>query len=328
MSLDLLITGGAGFIGSNFIRYLLKHTTNRITNIDALTYAGNPDNIKNFTTSENYRFFKIDISQTEELNQVFDRSYDVIIHFAAESHVDRSIKNAKAFIETNINGTHALLGKVLEGKVRKMVQISTDEVYGSLKKMDAAFTEYHCLSPNNPYSASKAGADLLVRSFFQTYKLPIIITRCSNNYGPYQHPEKFIPKIIYHALTNKKIPLYGDGLNIRDWLHVEDHCRAIYMVVKHGQAGEVYNIGGNNEMTNIDVIRTILHDLGKGENLISYVPDRKGHDRRYAIDSTKIKKELGWQPATSFSEGMKQTIDWYIKNEKWIESALRRSDLL
>jgi dTDP-glucose 4,6-dehydratase len=327
MSQELLITGGAGFIGSNFIRYLLEHTDHRITNMDALTYAGNPDNMKDFFESKNYRFFECDISQAEDLNKVFDQTYDVIIHFAAESHVDRSIESAKSFIETNINGTHALLGKVLEGKARKMIHISTDEVYGSLNKTDAAFTEQHCLAPNNPYSASKAGADLFVRSFHETYQLPLIITRCSNNYGPYQHPEKFIPKIIYYALNNKQIPLYGDGLNIRDWLYVEDHCRAIYTVMNHGEAGEVYNIGGNNEKTNIDVIRTILHYLGKGEELISYVADRKGHDRRYAIDSTKVKKLLGWEPSVSFDEGIKQTIDWYINNQNWIGNAISRSEL-
>ncbi|WP_332694844.1 dTDP-glucose 4,6-dehydratase [Halalkalibacter lacteus] len=327
MSQELLITGGAGFIASNFIRHLLKNTTNRITNIDALTYAGNQENMNGFAESENYRFFHGDISQTETLDSVFDRTYDVIINFAAESHVDRSIENAKRFIETNINGTHALLGKVLEGKAGKMIQVSTDEVYGSLNELDAAFTEQHCLSPNNPYSASKAGADLLVRSFFETYKLPLIITRCSNNYGPYQHPEKFVPKIIYNALNNKKIPLYGDGLNIRDWLYVEDHCRAIYMIMNNGKSGEIYNIGGNYEKTNIELIRTILNYLGKGDDLISYVSDRKGHDRRYAIDSTKVKKQLGWEPNVSFDVGIKQTIDWYINNEKWISNALSRSEL-
>jgi dTDP-glucose 4,6-dehydratase len=327
MGQELLITGGAGFIGSNFIHYLLEHTKHRITNIDALTYAGNPDNMKGFTTDENYRFFNVDISQTEEMNVVFDRTYDFIIHFAAESHVDRSIEDSEIFIKTNIIGTHVLLGKVLEGKARKMIQVSTDEVYGSLNKRENPFTEVNFLSPNNPYSASKASADLLVQSYYQTYKLPLITTRCSNNYGPYQHPEKFIPKIIHHALKNKPIPLYGDGLNIRDWLYVEDHCRAIYTVMNHGKTGEVYNIGGNNEMKNIDVIRIILNYLGKGNELISYVPDRKGHDRRYAIDSTKVKQELGWEPKASFDEGIKQTIDWYINNEKWIENALCRGKL-
>lgn len=327
MSQELLITGGAGFIGSNFIRYLLKHTNNYITNIDALTYAGNPENIKEFKESEKYRFFKTDISDTKSLSQVFDRTYDVIIHFAAESHVDRSIESAKSFIQTNITGTLALLEKVLEGKAHKMIQISTDEVYGSLNANDPSFTEKHPLAPNNPYSASKAGADLLVRSFYQTYQLPLIITRCSNNYGPYQHPEKFIPKIIYHALSNKQIPLYGDGLNIRDWLYVEDHCRAIHMVMDRGKTGEIYNVGGNNEITNIDVIHTILNHLGKDEKLISYVSDRKGHDRRYSINSTKLTEQLGWEPITSFNEGIKQTIDWYIKNVSWVEQALHRSDL-
>jgi dTDP-glucose 4,6-dehydratase len=323
---ELLITGGAGFIGSNFIRYLLKNNPNCfITNIDSITYAGNIENMNGFMETGRYRFFKFDISDSPSLNHVFDRKYDVIINFAAESHVDRSIQNAKLFIQTNISGTHALLEKVLEGKARKMIQISTDEVYGSLKLEENPFTEKTPLSPNNPYSASKASADLLVRSFYQTYKLPVMITRCSNNYGPYQHPEKFIPTIIHHALNNKPIPLYGDGLNIRDWLYVDDHCSAIHTVMNQGASGEIYNIGGNNDKTNIEVIRIILNYLGKDEHLISYVPDRKGHDRRYSIDSSKIKDLLGWEPIVSFNEGIKQTVDWYVNNLQWLNNSLNRS---
>ncbi|MFC0470036.1 dTDP-glucose 4,6-dehydratase [Halalkalibacter kiskunsagensis] len=327
MNQELLVTGGAGFIGSNFIRYLLKNTNCRITNIDALTYAGNPSNMSGFASKGNYRFFQVDITDKVALTQVFDRTYDIIVHFAAESHVDRSIENADTFLITNINGTHNLLEKLLEGKAKKMVHVSTDEVYGSLNQHDSAFTEEHPVSPNNPYSASKASADLLVRSFYQTFNLPLVITRCSNNYGPYQHPEKFIPKVVYNAINNKQIPLYGDGLNIRDWLFVEDHCSAIYTVMNHGKAGEVYNIGGSNEMTNKDVIHSILNYLGKSNDLISYVTDRKGHDRRYAINSNKIKTQLGWKPNTSFEKGLKQTIDWNVNNKTWVEAALRRSDL-
>ncbi|MGM0904668.1 MAG: dTDP-glucose 4,6-dehydratase [Bacillota bacterium] len=311
MAKHLLVTGGAGFIGSNFISYLLKQTDYLITNIDLLTYAGK--NIKsNHLNQENrYRFIKCDIRDDNQLLHVFDQYYDVIINFAAESHVDRSIRNAHPFIYTNINGTFNLLEAVLNGKAKKYIQISTDEVYGSLQPYDVAFTETTPLAPNNPYSASKASADLLVRSYYRTYQLPLMITRCSNNFGPMQHPEKLIPKVITNAINNKEIPLYGDGMNIREWIFVEDHCRAIHMVIEKGKAGEIYNIGSSEEKSNKEVIQHILKLLGKDERLIKYVKDRKGHDFRYAIDSSKIRRELGWQPQISFSEGIQTTIEWY-----------------
>ncbi|MEK3854444.1 dTDP-glucose 4,6-dehydratase [Cytobacillus sp. FSL H8-0458] len=311
----LLVTGGAGFIGANFISHLLDNSRYSITNVDALTYAGSIENIKGFENYDRYRFIKCDIGNENELNKIFDQSYEAIINFAAESHVDRSIENAKPFIHTNINGTFNLLQAVLQGKAKKMIQISTDEVYGSLGPTDHPFTESTPISPNNPYSASKAGADLLVRSFYKTHQLPLMITRCGNNYGPMQHTEKFIPKIINNALTNNSIPLYGDGLNVRDWIYVEDHCRAIQMVLEKGDYGQVYNIGGIEEKTNREVIQIILEKLGNDQSLIKYVPDRIGHDRRYAMDSTKISSDLGWKPMISFDEGIQKTIDWYRLKE-------------
>ncbi|MGD6793060.1 dTDP-glucose 4,6-dehydratase [Metabacillus indicus] len=311
MTKHVLISGGAGFIGANFIAYLLKNTDYTITNADCLTYAASSENIQPFNNSTRYRFIPYDISCAGNEFLLFDQKYEVIINFAAETHVDRSISDASPFITTNINGTFHLLQAVLTGKASKMIQISTDEVYGSLSRSEPPFTEQSALLPNNPYSASKASADLLVRSYYQTHSLPVIITRCSNNYGPMQHLEKFIPKVITHALNDKKIPLYGDGMNIRDWVFVEDHCRAIHMVLEQGEAGEVYNIGGNTEKTNREVIEEILKQTGKDINLIEYVEDRKGHDRRYAIDSSKIEKDLGWSPSISFHEGIKRTIEWY-----------------
>jgi dTDP-glucose 4,6-dehydratase len=317
MSKHLLVTGGAGFIGSNFISQLLSHSNYFITNVDSLTYAGNYQNIKVFEKSNKYRFLKCDIGNEQELTTAFDQEYEAIINFAAESHVDRSIYDAYPFIKTNIQGTFNLLQAVLSGKARKMIQISTDEVYGSLGPNDPPFTEETPLAPNNPYSASKASADLLVRSFHKTHQLPLIITRCSNNYGPMQHTEKFIPKIITNALNDKEIPLYGDGLNIRDWIYVEDHCRAIQLVLEKGVIGEVYNIGGSEEKTNREVIDVILKKLGKDKTLIKHIEDRKGHDRRYAMDSTKISRELGWKPSVTFQEGIQKTIEWY--KHKWLE---------
>lgn len=308
---ELLVTGGAGFIGSNFIELLLNETTYNITNVDFITYAGNQDNLKKFENHPNYRFMKADISNQTALGSVFDRQFDAIINFAAESHVDRSIQNAMPFIDSNIKGTLNLLHAVLDKKAKKMIQISTDEVYGSLQSDEPPFTEETPLAPNNPYSASKASADLLVRSFYQTYRIPLIITRCSNNYGPNQHTEKFIPKIITNALQDKDIPLYGDGLNIRDWLYVEDHCRAVLAVLENGESGEVYNIGGGVEKTNLDLIEIILEQLGKPRELMKYVADRKGHDRRYAMNWDKIHREIGWEPRVSFEEGIVKTINWY-----------------
>ncbi|WP_096189361.1 dTDP-glucose 4,6-dehydratase [Evansella halocellulosilytica] len=308
---QLLVTGGAGFIGSNFIEYMLDHQSYQITNIDAFTYAANEEYIKKFNEVPHYRLIKGDISKEDELERALDRQYDAIINFAAESHVDRSINRADQFYESNIKGTLNLLYAVLEKKANRLIQISTDEVYGSLDKFTAPFTEKSPLKPNNPYSASKAGADLLVRSFVQTYKLPLIITRCSNNYGPQQNKEKFIPKVITNAMKGEPIPLYGDGMNIRDWIHVSDHCRAVHFVLERGVPGEVYNIGGHEERTNIDVIKAILKYLRKDEALIEYVDDRKGHDRRYSIDFTKINTELGWEPKVQFEEGIIETIKWY-----------------
>ena len=316
MEKHLLVTGGAGFIGSNFISQLLNNSNYYITNVDCLTYAGNTENINSFEKSNRYRFIKADIGDKDELDKAFDQKYDAIINFAAESHVDRSIKEVFPFIHTNIYGTYNLLQAILFGKAHKMIQISTDEVYGSLGPTDPPFTETTPLAPNNPYSASKASADLLVRSYYQTHQLPLMITRCSNNFGPMQHTEKFIPKVITNAFNHIEIPLYGDGLNIRDWIYVEDHCRAIMSVLEKGVAGEVYNIGSFEEKTNREIIDHILKELGKKQSLIQHVADRRGHDRRYSMDSTKISKELGWRPTVSFNEGIQKTIEWYRENDQ------------
>lgn len=313
MSKELLITGGAGFIGLNFLYYMLKNSNCHMTVVDALTYASNPNEIKQLAQNERIRFFSYDLTHYEQLESIMDREYDAIVHFAAESHVDKSIDNAEPFIYTNIVGTYHLLKLLQKGYAKKMIHISTDEVYGTLKQSDLAFTEQSPITPNNPYSATKAGSDFLVLSYFNTHKLPVMITRCSNNYGPFQHREKFIPKIIHQALQSQKIPVYGDGLQIRDWLFVEDHCRAIQLVMEKGQVGEVYNIGGGNEKTNIEVVKQILNKLTKSEALIEFVEDRKGHDRRYAINSQKIKDELGWEQLYSFEQGLDMTIDWYVK---------------
>ena len=313
----VLITGGSGFIGSNFLYYMSgKYPNYELINVDCLTYAGNINNLSHLRHSK-YRFYKVDITSREELYKVFEEEKpDVLVHFAAESHVDRSIVNPDAFAQTNIIGTLNLLEAARRYKVERYVQISTDEVYGSLGKM-GFFTEESPLSPNSPYSASKASADLLVRAYFHTYKIPTMITRCSNNYGPYQFPEKLIPLMIIKAFSNKKLPIYGDGLNIRDWLFVEDHCRAIELVLQKGTPGEVYNVGGNNEKTNIEIVEELLTRLDRPRSLIRFVKDRQGHDRRYAIDATKIRTELGWEPHVSFEEGIKQTVDWYLSQLNW-----------
>ncbi len=311
----LLITGGAGFIGANFIGYILKNTNYEITNLDALTYAANLENVKKFEDSDRYHFIRCDIGNKKELELALTQKYYAIINFAAESHVDRSIVDPYPFIHSNINGTLNLLEAVLAGKAYKMIQISTDEVYGSLRPNEPAFTEQTPLAPNNPYSASKAAADLLVRSYYKTHNLHLNITRCSNNYGPMQHREKLIPKIITNCLNDEKIPLYGDGQNIRDWIYVEDHCRAIHLVLENGKPGEVYNIGGYEEKTNTAIIEMVLMKLGKSMGLVMKVPDRKGHDQRYAMDSTKISSELGWNPKINFEEGLAKTLDWHLKKE-------------
>ncbi len=314
----MLITGGAGFIGSNFIHYMSReHPEYEIINVDLLTYAGNIANLSSLRECKSYSFKQADISDREAMEPLFQQGIDVVVNFAAESHVDRSIKRPDLFVRSNIQGTQTLLELARQYKVDKFVQISTDEVYGSLGEY-GFFTEETPLAPNSPYSASKAGADLLVRAYHETYGLPINITRCSNNYGPYQYPEKLIPLMIHNSLNNRQLPVYGDGLNIRDWLYVEDHCSAIDFVIHQGRNGEIYNIGGGNERTNLQVVRTILELLGKPETLISYVEDRLGHDRRYAINAAKIRNELGWAPKYDYESGIRLTIQWYLNNGDWL----------
>jgi len=315
----ILVTGGAGFIGSNFIRYMLnKYDDYKIINLDLLTYAGNLENLKDVEDNPNYEFIKGDIADRELVDEIVSKGINYIINFAAESHVDRSIEDPGVFVRTNIMGTQVLLDAAKKYKTEKFVQISTDEVYGSLGET-GLFTEKSPLAPNSPYSASKTSADLLVRAYFKTFNLPVNITRCSNNYGPYQFPEKLIPLMIANALEDKELPVYGDGLQVRDWLHVEDHCSAIDVVLHQGKVGEVYNIGGNNEKKNIEIVKLILEKLQKPESLIKYVNDRPGHDRRYAIDSSKIQKELGWEPKYTFEEGIEETVKWYLENKEWWE---------
>mgnify|MGYP004449822581 FL=1 len=314
----ILVTGGAGFIGSNFIKYMLdKYSDYEIVNLDLLTYCGNLENLKSVEFNKNYTFVKGNIADKELVNDIV-KDCDYVINFAAESHVDRSIEDPEIFIKSNVLGTQVLLNAAKNGEVTKYIPISTDEVYGSLGS-EGYFTENTPLQPNSPYSASKAGGDLIVRAYPNTFGMPINITRCSNNYGPYQFPEKLIPLMISNALEDKSLPIYGDGKNIRDWLHVYDHCSAIDLVLHEGKVGEVYNIGGNNEKQNIEIVKLILEDLGKDESLIKYVDDRLGHDRRYAIDSTKIQEELGWEPKYTFETGIKETIQWYLNNQEWMD---------
>lgn len=317
---NVLVTGGAGFIGSNFIKYVLKHYDWNVINFDKLTYAGNLENLSDIEKNKKYKFVKGDICVEEMVNNTIkDNDIDTIVNFAAESHVDRSILGAKEFIQTNVAGTQILLDAFKKYGLAKYLQVSTDEVYGSLPedKKELKFTEDTPLKTSSPYSASKASADLLCNSYFHTHKLPILITRCSNNYGPYQFPEKLIPLMIAKAMNSENLPVYGDGKNIRDWLYVEDHCSAICTVLEKGRFGEVYNIGGNNEWYNIDIVKIILKILGKSESLITYVKDRPGHDRRYAIDSSKIQNELGWKPEHDFENGILKTVEWYNANETW-----------
>ncbi|WP_199624239.1 dTDP-glucose 4,6-dehydratase [Paenibacillus alkalitolerans] len=314
----ILVTGGAGFIGSNFVLYMLKQQPSyRIINLDALTYAGNLENLSEVQQESNYRFVKGDIADAQLIDTIFqEEKIGAVINFAAESHVDRSITEPEIFVKTNVLGTQVLLDAARKYGVQKYIQISTDEVYGTLGE-SGLFSETTPLTPNSPYSASKAGGDLMVRAYHETYGLPVNITRCSNNYGPYHFPEKLIPLMITNALNDQPLPVYGDGLNIRDWLYVEDHCSAIDLVLHKGVNGEVYNVGGNNERTNIDIVKRILKELNKSEGLIKYVQDRPGHDRRYGIDATKIRTELGWQPAYDFESGIDKTIQWYLNNETW-----------
>jgi dTDP-glucose 4,6-dehydratase len=315
----LLITGGAGFIGSNFVRRILEqHPDYSIVNVDKLTYAGNLENLAGLETEERHQFVHADICDADAMGAIFERGLDGVVHFAAESHVDRSILEPHSFVQTNIHGSLTLLDLARKHRVERFVQVSTDEVYGSLGPA-GSFTEETPLAPNSPYAASKAGADLLARSYFHTYGVPVAITRCSNNYGPYQFPEKLIPLLISNALADVALPIYGDGLNIRDWIHVADHCAAVDRVLHHGVPGKVYNIGARHEMTNLQIVRAILGHLRKDESLITFVKDRPGHDRRYSIDPARIESELGWKPQIAFEEGICQTIDWYRSNPSWVD---------
>jgi len=318
--MKILVTGGCGFIGSNFIRYFLdSYPNDLIINVDKLTYAGNLENLADLSPSRRYHFIRADIAEAPQMEAIIREGVDAIVNFAAESHVDRSIEDPSAFMKTNVFGTFVLLEtvrKVFPKQKIRFVHISTDEVYGSLGET-GAFTEETSLAPNSPYSASKTAADMMVRAYHHTYGLPTSITRCSNNYGPYQFPEKLIPLLISNAIEDKELPIYGDGMNVRDWIYVEDHCRALDTVLHHGKEGEVYNIGGRSEKPNLEVVKTVLDQLGKPHSLIRFVKDRPGHDRRYAMDFSKIERELGWKPTVSFEEGVRLTVEWYKTHQEW-----------
>ena len=330
MPTRLLVTGGAGFIGSSFVRLLLgswrdEEPTYQLVNLDKLTYAGNLENLSSVDHSASYRFYRGAVENVVDVNAAFDLSEECfggkvnsVVHFAAESHVDRSIEDPGSFVETNVRGTQVLLEVARRRGVGRFIHISTDEVYGTLGA-GGCFTEQTPLSPNSPYASSKAGSDLMVRAYHHTYELPCIITRCSNNYGPYQFPEKLLPLMIANALENKPLPVYGDGSNVRDWIYVDDHTRALKAVLDAGRPGEVYNIGARCERTNLQMVKAVLDILNKPESLIRYVPDRPGHDLRYAVDSSKIETELGWFPQMTFDEGLKQTVEWYVQNHEWVE---------
>ncbi|MBR2179880.1 MAG: dTDP-glucose 4,6-dehydratase [Selenomonadaceae bacterium] len=324
--MNIVVTGGAGFIGSNFIYYMLdNHTTDKIICYDKLTYAGNLETLEPAQLNSNFVFVRGDITNREEVDKLFtEYKPDIVVNFAAESHVDRSIEGPELFLKTNIMGVSVLLDACKKFGIKRFHQVSTDEVYGDLPldRPDLFFTEETNLHTSSPYSASKASADLLTMAYGRTYSIPITISRCSNNYGPYHFPEKLIPLMIINALNDKKLPVYGEGLNVRDWLYVEDHCSAIDLILSNGKPGEVYNVGGHNERANIEVVETILHILGKPESLIEHVTDRKGHDLRYAIDPTKIEEELGWKPKTSFEDGINKTVDWYLENKSWWEKII------
>lgn len=321
--MTIIVTGGAGFIGGNFIHYMIaKHPEYRIVCLDKLTYAGNISTLASVNGRSNFRFIKADICDRDAVYRIFEEEHpDIVVNFAAESHVDRSIENPSIFLETNIMGTAVLMDACRKFGIVRYHQVSTDEVYGDLPldRPDLFFTETTPIHTSSPYSSSKASADLLVLAYHRTYGLPVTISRCSNNYGPYHFPEKLIPLMIINALDDKPLPVYGKGENVRDWLYVEDHCRAIDLIIHNGRVGEVYNVGGHNEMRNIDIVKLILKHLGKPESLITYVADRKGHDLRYAIDPTKIHNELGWLPETKFADGLAKTIDWYLANKSWWE---------
>ncbi len=317
--MKLLVTGGAGFIGSNFIRHVLQeHPDWEVTNLDKLTYAGNLENLKDVESQPGYRFVKGDIADRKLVDELLSQGFDVLVNFAAESHVDRSILDASPFIETNVKGTQVLLEGARKHRIERFIQVSTDEVYGSTDR--GYFTEESPLSPSSPYSASKAAADLLCLAYFKTHRLPVIITRCTNNFGQYQFPEKLIPLAITNALEGRPIPVYGDGLNVRDWIFVSDHCRALDVVIQKGQPGATYNVGSGNEKTNLDLIRRLLELLGKPQSLIQFVTDRPAHDRRYALDCARISTRLGWKPAYSFEQALSATVDWYLNNEPWWRS--------
>ena len=324
--MKILITGGAGFIGSNFCHYEVEnYPEDKFVCIDALTYAGNYNNIKSLENKENFKFVKGDIRDRELIYKLFEEEkFDIVINFAAESHVDNSIKNPTIFLETNIIGTSVLMDACVKYGIKRYHQVSTDEVYGDLPldRPDLLFTEETPIHTSSPYSSSKASADLLVGAYHRTFGLPTTISRCSNNYGPYQFPEKLIPVVFSKAMKNEKIPVYGKGENVRDWIHVYDHNVGVDMIVRHGKDGEVYNLGGHSERTNITVVKTILKQLGKDEDLIEFVADRKGHDLRYAIDSSKVERELGWTRKYNFEDGIKETIDWYINNQDWVNDIL------
>ena len=321
---NIIVTGGAGFIGSNFVFYMLdRHPEDRIICVDSLTYAGNLSTLKSVMDNPQFRFVKLDIRDREGVDRLFaEEKPQIVVNFAAESHVDRSIENPGIFLETNIMGTAVLMDACRKYGIERFHQVSTDEVYGDLPldRPDLFFTEETPIHTSSPYSTSKASADLLVLAYHRTYGLPVTISRCSNNYGPYQFPEKLIPLMIANALHDQPLPVYGEGLNVRDWLYVEDHCKAIDLILRGGRVGEVYNIGGHNEMRNIDIVRLICAELGKPESLITYVTDRKGHDQRYAIDPAKIHGELGWLPETMFKDGIRKTIQWYLDNQEWWET--------
>lgn len=315
----ILVTGGAGFIGSNFVRLMLTETEHEIVNLDLLTYAGNLENLHDVAEHDNYTFVKGDITDAKAMAELFgEHKPDIVVHFAAESHVDRSVLDATAFVQTNVIGTQVLLDQSRHNNVKRFVHVSTDEVYGSLGAW-GFFTEETPLQSNSPYSSSKAGSDLLVRAAVHTHDMDCVITRCSNNYGPYQFPEKLIPLMIANAHEDKSLPIYGDGKNVRDWIHVDDHCRGIKRAMEDGVKGEVYNFGGDAERENMFVVTEILKLVGKGEDLITYVKDRPGHDRRYAMDSSKARAQLGWTPNYTFEDGLKQTVDWYLENKSWWE---------
>lgn len=324
--MTIIVTGGAGFIGGNFVHYMLKKYNNyRIVCLDSLTYAGNLETLESVIDNQNFSFVKADITDRDSVFKLFEEEKpDIIVNFAAESHVDRSIEDPGIFLKTNILGTQILLDASREYGVKRYHQVSTDEVYGDLPldRPDLFFTENTPIHTSSPYSASKASADLLVQAYHRTFKVPISISRCSNNYGPYHFPEKLIPLMIANALNDKPLPVYGEGINVRDWLYVEDHCSAIDLIIHKGKVGEVYNVGGHNEMKNIDIVKIIIKELGKTEDLITFVKDRAGHDMRYAIDPTKIHSELGWLPATKFEDGIKKTIKWYLENKKWWENII------